>query len=184
MSWLRYAVDRYPPLQPYYSFVPAYLLRRDIAQLAQSARPLAGVHPVEQLTGRPRLYVIVIGESLARHHMHLYGYARDTTPGLDDLASRGELLVFRHAVTSHAITVPALLAALRFPDGRGHDQQTIFDVFNGAGFKTYWISNQYETGFAESAISLMTAAAAQRDMAHTSQWKAGIQNGAISMTSC
>jgi glucan phosphoethanolaminetransferase (alkaline phosphatase superfamily) len=163
MSWLRYAVDRYPPLQPYYAFVPAYLLRRDIAQLARSAHPLTGVHSIEPLTGRARLYVIVIGESLARHHMHIYGYPRDTTPELDDLAARGELLVFRHVVTSHAITVPALLAALRFPDGRGHDQQTIFDVFNGAGFKTSWISNQYQTGFAESAISLLSAAAAHRE---------------------
>jgi heptose-I-phosphate ethanolaminephosphotransferase len=141
--FLKYAADRYPPLQPLYSIVPALLMRREIAQLARAAHPLAGVHPVEQLGGRPRLYVIVIGESLARHHMHLYGYPRDTTPELDKLAAAGELLVFRHAVTSHALTVPAMLAALRFPDGRGHDQQTVFDVFNGAGFRTYWISRTY-----------------------------------------
>jgi len=164
--FLKYAADRYPPLQPYYAFVPALLIRRDIAQLARAARPLAGVHPIEQLTGRPRLYVIVIGESLARHHMHLYGYPRDTTPELDKLAAAGELLVFRHVVTSHALTVPALLAALRFADGRGHDQQTVFDVFNGAGFRTYWISNQYQTGIGESAISLLTASVAERTWLH------------------
>jgi glucan phosphoethanolaminetransferase (alkaline phosphatase superfamily) len=160
--FLKYAADRYPPLQPYYSFIPALLIRRDIAQLARVARPLAGVQPIEPLTGKPRLYVIVIGESLARHHMHLYGYPRDTTPQLDKLAEAGELLVFRHVVTSHALTVPAVLAALRFPDGRGHDQQTLFDVFNGAGFKTYWISNQYQAGIGESAISMLTASVAER----------------------
>ena len=155
------AFDRYPPLQPYYAFGSAVHMRHEIAQLAATARPLRDVRAVEQPTGKPRVYVIVVGESLARHHMHLYGYPRDTTPELDRLAETGELLVFRDVVTSHALTVPALLSILRFPADGTHAGQTAFDIFNGAGFSTYWISNQYQFGAFESAVSLLTASATE-----------------------
>lgn len=155
------AFDRYPPLQPYYAFGSALEMRHEIAQLASTARPLRDISAVEPSTGKPRAYVIVVGESLARHHMHLYGYPRDTTPELDRLAEAGKLLVFRHVVTSHALTVPALLSILRFPADGAHAGQTVFDLFNGAGFNTYWISNQYQFGAFESAVSLMTASATE-----------------------
>jgi glucan phosphoethanolaminetransferase (alkaline phosphatase superfamily) len=155
------AFDRYPPLQPYYALASAIQIRHEIAQLASTARPLQNVHAVEQRTGKPRAYVIVIGESLARHHMHLYGYPRDTTPELNRLAETGELLVFRNVVTSHALTVPALLSSLRFPADQAHAGQTAFDIFNGGGFRTYWISNQYQYGAFESAVSLLTASATE-----------------------
>jgi glucan phosphoethanolaminetransferase (alkaline phosphatase superfamily) len=161
--WLSYpAFDRYPPLQPYYALGSAIQIRHEIAQLATTARPLQQVHAVEKATGKPRAYVVVIGESLTRHHMHLYGYPRDTTPELDRLAKTGELLVFRDVVTSHALTVPALLSILRFPSGHEHAGQTVFDIFNGGAFQTYWISNQYQYGAFESAVSLLTASARER----------------------
>ena len=156
------AFDRYPPVQPYYALATAIEMRHEIAQLATTAHPLKDVRAVEKPSGKPRAYVIVIGESLTRHKMHLYGYPRDTTPELDSLAQAGDLLVFRHVVTSHALTVPALLAALRFPPDRAHAGQTIFDLFNGGGFETYWISNQYQYGAFESAVSLLTASATER----------------------
>lgn len=155
------AFDRYPPLQPYYAFGSALQMRHEIAQLARTARPLRDVRAVERPTGKPRAYVIVIGESLTRHHMHLYGYPRDTTPEMDRLAKAGELLVFHNVVTSHALTVPALLSILRFPASGTHAGQTVFDIFNGAGFNTYWISNQYQFGAFESAVSLLTASATE-----------------------
>jgi glucan phosphoethanolaminetransferase (alkaline phosphatase superfamily) len=156
------AFDRYPPLQPYYALASAIRIRHEIAQLATTAHPIPDVRAVGKATGKPKAYVIVIGESLTRHHMHLYGYPRDTTPELDKLAKAGELLVFRNVVTSHALTVPALLAALRFPSGDGHAGHTVFDLFNGGAFRTYWISNQYQYGAFESAVSLLTASATQR----------------------
>ena len=155
------AFDRYPPLQPYYALGSALLIRHEIAQLASTARPLQDVRAVEQPAGKPRAYVVVIGESLTRHHMHLYGYPRDTTPELDKLAETGNLLVFRDVVTSHALTVPALLSILRFPGDGRHAGQTVFDIFNGGGFNTYWISNQYQFGAFESAVSLLTASATE-----------------------
>jgi glucan phosphoethanolaminetransferase (alkaline phosphatase superfamily) len=166
-AYLKYPADRYPSLQPYYALLSAIQMRSEIARLGKSTHPLQGVRAVEQQTGKPRAYVVVVGESLARHHMHLYGYPRDTTPELDRLAATGDLLVFRHVVTSHALTVPALMSIFRFPTDRGHDGQTAFDIFNGGGFTTYWISNQYQAGTFESAVSLLTASASKHAWLHS-----------------
>jgi heptose-I-phosphate ethanolaminephosphotransferase len=162
-SYFIYPVDRYPPLQPYIALASALAIRGKIAALARHSHPLDGVRAVEAPARKPRVYVIVVGESLARRHMHLYGYPRDTTPQLDKLAANGELYVYDNVVTPHALTVPALLSILRFRDGSGHDGHTAFDIFNGAGFKTYWVSNQYQYGAFESAVSLLSAAATEHD---------------------
>ncbi|MBV9521710.1 MAG: sulfatase-like hydrolase/transferase, partial [Alphaproteobacteria bacterium] len=154
--------DRYPPLQPFHAALSAIAIRRDIAALAHTARPLEDVKSVEAPGTKPRVYVVIVGESLTRHHMHLYGYPRDTTPELDRLARSGELLVFRDVVTSHALTVPTLLSIFRFPAESPHAGQTAFDIFNGGGFKTFWISNQHQYGTFESAVSLLTASASER----------------------
>jgi glucan phosphoethanolaminetransferase (alkaline phosphatase superfamily) len=160
---LSYPFDRYPPLQPYIVLSAVASMRSEIAGFSKAAGPVEGVRSVGSVgQARPRTYVVVIGESLARRHMHLYGYGRDTTPALDALAARGELFVFRNVVTSHALTVPALLAALRFPPDQQRPGQTVVDVFNGAGFHTFWISNQYQYGAFESAVSLMTTSVKSR----------------------
>jgi glucan phosphoethanolaminetransferase (alkaline phosphatase superfamily) len=156
--------EHYIPLQPYLAALSAVQMRHQLAALARTASPIAGARALDPAGGATRSYVIVVGESLTRRHMHLYGYTRDTTPALDALAAAGQLLAYRHVVTSHAMTVPALSAAFRFEPGRGQDGHTIFDLLNGAGFKTYWVSNQYEYGLYEaydSAVSMMTAAASQ-----------------------
>jgi glucan phosphoethanolaminetransferase (alkaline phosphatase superfamily) len=153
--------ERYPPLQPYAALAWAMQMRREIASIARTAEPLPAVQTLERADRFNRTYVIVVGESLTRRHMHLYGYARDTTPSLDGLAAAGDLLAFRDVVTSHALTVPALSAIFRFAPGRGHDGHTLFDALNGAGFDTYWISNQYQYGIHEGAVSLLTSATTQ-----------------------
>jgi glucan phosphoethanolaminetransferase (alkaline phosphatase superfamily) len=152
---------KYLPLQPYFALVSAVAMRWEIANIAKMATPLAGVETIEGSDAAGRTYVVVVGEALSRHHMHLYGYPRDTTPKLDRLAAEGDLIVFRDVVTSHAMTIPALNAAFRFRPGHGQDGHTLFDVLNGAGFKSYWISNQYQYGIYESAVSLLTSATSQ-----------------------
>jgi heptose-I-phosphate ethanolaminephosphotransferase len=152
---------KYAPLQPYVALASALKMRREIAGLAATATPLRTVGAIPPVPAR-RVFVVVVGESLTRRHMHLYGYPRDTTPKLDRLAENGELLAFRHIVTPHAMTVPALSEIFQFHAGAGHDGHTLFDVLNGAGFTTYWISNQYQYGLYESGVSLLTSAAHQQ----------------------
>jgi arylsulfatase A-like enzyme len=52
--------------------------------------------------------LLVTVDTLRSDHLHAYGYARPTSPGLDRLASRG--LLFRGAQTVQSATWPALMS--------------------------------------------------------------------------
>lgn len=88
--------------------------------------------------------VVVIGESLSRNHMHIYGYHRETTPLLDSL--KNDLYVYTDVVSPNTHTIAVLKSVLTFAN---HDhpeyyfsKPSIVNLFNYAGFKTYWVSNQ------------------------------------------
>ena len=93
----------------------------------------------------PETYVVIIGESANRTHLQLYGYERETTPFSNK--RKDELFVFNKVVSPFAQTMPVLEKVLTFAD-REHPEfltqkGTIVDFFKQAGFKTYWLSNQY-----------------------------------------
>lgn len=88
--------------------------------------------------------VWVIGESLNRENMSLYGYARKTTPLLDAL--RPELLVFRDVISSDPATMASLMKMLTPADlddpTTWSKKPDIVKQAKAAGFKTFWLSNQ------------------------------------------
>jgi heptose-I-phosphate ethanolaminephosphotransferase len=92
--------------------------------------------------------VLVLGESLSRHHMSLYGYGRETNPLLASVQS--ELVVFDDVIAPAQTTIMSLQKMLSFATIKHPDllytQPTMLDVFNRAGYKTYWISNQQVSG--------------------------------------
>ncbi|VVD91556.1 phosphoethanolamine transferase [Pandoraea nosoerga] len=88
--------------------------------------------------------VWVIGESLNRNNMSLYGYARNTTPMLDSL--REHLIVFRDVVSSEPATMASLMkmltpASLDDPEAWTRQPDLVM-LAREAGYRTYWISNQ------------------------------------------
>ncbi len=89
-------------------------------------------------------FIVIIGESLSRNHMHLYGYNRQTTPELDSM--KNELHVYTDVVSPDTHTIAVLKYVLTFADHDNpeyyFDKPSIVDLFDYAGFKTYWISNQ------------------------------------------
>ena len=86
-------------------------------------------------------YVIVIGESVDRKHMSIYGYNRQTTPYFDNLKS--ELFVFKNVNTAHAFTSGAVKSMFQLDLNTSSTQQyTLIHFFKDAGFKTFWFSNQ------------------------------------------
>ena len=98
-------------------------------------------------------YVVVIGESASRHHMGLYGYPRETDPEMSRLLRKGELLAFNNVTTNNMGTTYSLIHALTFKDHLTKLETlslSIVDVFNAAGFETFWLTNnavqlQYDT---------------------------------------
>ncbi|MDH6355234.1 heptose-I-phosphate ethanolaminephosphotransferase [Dysgonomonas sp. PH5-45] len=92
----------------------------------------------------PQTIVVVIGESLTRNHMGLYGYARPTNPLL---SKRGEnLFVYTDVISPQVHTIPVIRSVLSFADKENPDyiteKPTLFELFNRAGFNTHFITNQ------------------------------------------
>ncbi len=111
---------------------------------------------------KPDILVVVIGESLARRHMSLYGYPRDTTPELKKLAAEKNMVVFNNIISPHAHTIESLTKALTASSfGRSDAQfayQNLIEALNQSGYRTVWLSNQgkwstWDTPITELAMS-------------------------------
>ena len=106
---------------------------------------------------KPAVYVVVVGESANRYHLGLYDYFRDTTPKME--RRKDQLVVFRDAISSYSTTVLSLRRALTLAtveSGKGYSDGgmfSIFEIMRGAGFRTYWLSNQTRWGFWGNHVS-------------------------------
>ena len=89
----------------------------------------------------------IIGESVAKSHMSLYGYHRKTTPNLVRLKDAGILIPFQNAVSigPHTlISVPYMLVGKQNIDPHGtiYSAPNIFDYAKARGYDTAFISSQ------------------------------------------
>lgn len=102
-------------------------------------------------------YIVILGESLSKKHMSLYGYHRVTTPKLDALYKAGDLLRFDNAYSNHTHTMPTLSLALteaaQDKKKQYFDSVSIVEIFNSAGFETYWLTNQNLLGAWDNMVS-------------------------------
>jgi len=112
--------------------------------------------------------IVVIGESLNRNHMSIYGYSKNTTPLLKKRSP--ELYIFNDVISSNCTTTQSLLNTLTLNEQnqRNNKNATIIQLFNMAGFRTYWLSNQKPIGIYESPISVMTKACYKKYFLNTS----------------
>ena len=100
-------------------------------------------------------YVIVIGESLSKQHMALYGYHRNTSP----LLKKDEFIKFNNAYSNHIYTMPTLGAALtektQYNHKKFYDSLSIINILNKADIETYWLTNQRLLGIKNNIVSLI-----------------------------
>ena len=146
----------------YHYFLYSRRYRVLLKQIAAHAAP-----PFEGIASRlppgtPQTYVICIGESANSMHCGYAGYARDTncfTAALGDVAS------FTGVRSQYAQTLPSLEKAITFATDAEPDllyrKGSIVDYFKDAGFKTFWLSNQYALG--EEGDTAITAMAGHAD---------------------
>lgn len=99
--------------------------------------------------------VLVIGESLSSYHMSAYGYARNTTPWINNSAT----VIFKNARSSHTHTMATLSKALtssnQYNKKDYYESESIISVAKNAGFKTAWISNQVSVGAWDNLVSVI-----------------------------
>ena len=96
------------------------------------------------IDGKPRLCVFVIGESMTRNHMGLYGYPRRTTPELESIRAEGGLTAFADLTTTHPSTPEALCSLLTGCElGTAQKFPAVFPaMLKKAGYRTMLISCQ------------------------------------------
>ena len=143
-------------------FAPVGLVRR-IADEVDSINGLedASLHPAmpEAVTGPKKaddvLGVFVIGESMTRNHMSLYGYGRETTPRLDAMSDR--LFVFRDLVApwSRTTKVLRLLLTEAKVDSSSDVKYTLPAICSRGGYSCALYSNQDHWGEDDGVDTLL-----------------------------
>ena len=103
-------------------------------------------------------YIIAIGESANSMHFSCYGYPRNTNEFTDQV--KNEIISFSKVRSQFAQTMPSLEKAISFADEKNPDliytKGSLIDYFKQAGFKTYWLSNQYALDERDTVITAMT----------------------------
>lgn len=93
--------------------------------------------------GEREVYIMVIGETARANNFGIYGYERNTTPGLQQTSN---LVYFKDALSQANAThksVPILMSAASAEDyERMYHEKSIITAFKEAGFKTAFFSNQ------------------------------------------
>ncbi|WP_298082385.1 phosphoethanolamine transferase [uncultured Campylobacter sp.] len=129
--------------------------------ISNSKNPEAATNPALQKS-RVKNIVLIIGESLQRGHMSLYGYGVKNTPLLEGLEASGNLIKFSDTISPYGTTNQVLMRLLNFSDYESERKRawfrnlSIIDMFKLSGYRTFWISNQ--EAFGAHALSAKSAA--------------------------
>ena len=102
-------------------------------------------------------YIIVIGESSNKNHLQWYGYNRDTSIYTQKLNFRP--YIFKNIKSPHSLTLLSLRKVLTFAHDdkiiEGIQKGSLINIFNAAGFKTFWISNHLSNGKGDNFVSIL-----------------------------
>lgn len=117
----------------------------DAVSVSQARVPVGeDAHRVPQSAARPRLLVLVLGETVRAQNWGLNGYQRQTTPRLAEL----DVVNFSEVSacgTSTEVSLPCMFSAVGrrdYSETRIRQQQSLLHVLDHAGVATLWIDNQ------------------------------------------
>ncbi len=145
------------PTRAFFSFNDAWKSLRLISERARSF----GNHSPKILKNDSNIpnVVFIMGESLTKKYLHCYGYPLHTTPCMDSLISRKEMVIFSDVIACAPSTALAVsrIFSLYSNDREGdwYDYALLPSVMKAAGYDTYWISNQEKSGIYVNEISAL-----------------------------
>ncbi len=110
-------------------------------------------------------FVLIIGESLNRHYMSLYGYSPDTTPFQRQMKEDGTIYLFRYPYSAYAQTIRCI--AYMLTDQNQYDNQkktlqnaiSLFDIARYNKFTTRWFSAQGTNLLLDSPTAVLAGSA-------------------------
>ena len=99
--------------------------------------------------------VFVIGESFAKQNSSLYGYEKETNPLL---SQQNNLYIFRNVASPYTHTLDAVRSIMTTYVGENdsinwYELIPIPEIMRAAGYRTYWLSSQYEYGILDNLIT-------------------------------
>ena len=104
----------------------------------------------------PQNVVLIIGESLTKHHCSLYGYDKPTNPLLSSLRDSSSLIVFKNVTSPGTSTVQSFkffMSTHKISDKQDwYSGIVIPEIVEIAGYKSHWISNQASRGVFDNVI--------------------------------
>lgn len=117
-----------------------YLEQRDFLNQSVNA---PSQWDIQSFMPKYKNYILIIGESMRKDYMSLYGFPLKTTPFLE----RVKGTVFENYYSAAPNTQPSLqLTLYRADKGETVYTDNIISLAKKAGVKTYWISNQGKIG--------------------------------------
>ena len=94
--------------------------------------------------------VFIIGESLQRNKMQVYGFDLPTTPNFEEIVKNGNATIYTNTISPDTYTNGSLSKVLNFSNYESKEPWSkslnIVDMFSLSGYKTSWISNQSNIG--------------------------------------
>jgi len=145
-----YAI-KYPPIQSVIKAIDSFNLVKKTNLMIAKEKTMASDFSKENTANKKYdTYIMVIGESVRRDYMNLYGAPFKNTPFLS--SSPG--LFFDNYVSSAFSTIPSLTHSLLRVTSTGFDyNDSIIRLAENSGLKTYWLSNQGLYSFYDSPIA-------------------------------
>ena len=111
--------------------------RREFRKLGTDARLAAD-------RGKPRLVILVVGETARADHFSLNGYERKTNPRLEQRQGLISFSNFSACGTSTALSVPCMFSQLtrdNFSNGEARNSDNVLDILQRAGVDVLWLDN-------------------------------------------
>jgi glucan phosphoethanolaminetransferase (alkaline phosphatase superfamily) len=135
----------------------------DLFKQAQKKMKNGDIKFEAKKTGVGETYIVVIGESLNKHHMGIYGYKRKTTPLLSKHLQEENFLLFTNIYSNHTHTMPVLSLSLteanQYNKKGYYESLSIVDVLKKADVETYWLTNQNLYGAWDNMVSIVAHSA-------------------------
>lgn len=141
------SLPRYIKSTPFYAFssyITYYKYNREIYKFFNTKTyQKPEFAPLSLLSKeKKQTFVFVIGESADRNHLGIYGYNfNNTTPNFSRI--KHKLYIFKDVTSCSVWTTNVISKIFVFENFQNGD---LISLCKAAGFKTFWISNQYHAG--------------------------------------
>lgn len=133
---------------------------------ARSSR--SNFEAVKTTTIANEIHVLVIGESLRRDHMGIYGYQRDTTPFL---SRTPDIVKYTDIISGATQTRNAMKMILSPAEPTSlelfYTQGNLIQLAREAGFDVAWLSNQGQYGKHDTEVTKIAIDASYRSFTNT-----------------